>query len=674
MARSSLWSIVLFGLLPLLGLWGCGSGGGGGSTPSLNGPTNLKVTGDLGTSPSLEFTWTAPANKIDGYEFESAVGAGTFARVGTDLIPASWTFGYLSFDPSALPEDTEMKFRMRAVQGTATSPYSNVVSSSIGLKRPTFDSAVSGAEGIALKWTNNSALADSLTLERGESTTYGGANTWTVIPGVPFGSTTYLDAQAPENTYVNYRVTYSKGSKAAQAVSYILSTSLKAPVALGATPLVEGVILTWDNRSTEATEVVVSRASGYSAYPYYQDIAHLAPTAAFYQDLQLATGFYTYRVEARRGTSMVAASLPVQVMTLPTPGALALAAPAIKSMPPSVMGAMDASGAWTFAQNLNYGGLGIATPSGTDWVSHPLANASALVAPMLQLDSLDHPHTVYLRKVMQGSDEVAITHAWFDGAAWQTEEVARRILYQSSATSGITFTLDGTDGLHLVWLKESMSAAGLEYAFKGTDGAWKTESLDVITPAPSTLGSFRLAVDASGVPHVLVGAWQDIFLLQRQGPAQWNWEKVPSGTATAGWYDTLDFVFSYRGDLHVFFTRAHVPLDSVNVSDLCDVRKVGGAWTSIQVLATKGFTGSSSPTYCARSLMSDRIAIRFHGTTGQQLFTLDQDTWSTIILGPSESTRPYFGFDKNDKFYLLQKLGYDPGTGPATYVLYREAP
>lgn len=676
MTRPSLWLIVLLGIYSLLGLSGCGGSGsgGGGGTPALNGPTNLTVTGNLSLSNYLDFSWTAPANRIDGYEFETAVGSGSFTKLGPDLIPASWTSGIATFDLTALPEDSELRCRMRAVLGTTVSPYSNVVASPIGLRKPVFNSAVNGAEGIDLKWTNNSSVADTLTLERGTSSDNGVTWTWSVIPAVSFGSTAYLDTQAPEGAYIFYRVTYSKGALTAQASSYSLSTSLKAPTALVATPMVEGVSLTWENHSAGATEVVVMRASDLSSYPSYQAVAHLAPTATSYQDLLLATGFYTYRVEARKASTSATSSLPVQVATLPAPGSLSLLAPAIKAMPPSLMGALDSNGAWTFAQNINYSTYQIATPSGTAWVSNPLTNASALVEPMLQLDSQDRPHTVYLRKVMQGSEEVAITHAWFDGATWRTEEVARRILSGSSPSGGITFTLDGADGLHLAWHKGSYSASGLEYAYKDLDGTWKTESLDVVTPAPTSLGSFRLTTDASGVPYFLLGTWQEIFLLQRQGPNQWQWEKVPTGTASTSSYDAMDLLISYRGDLHVFFTRTHQPFDSANYSDLCDIRKAGGAWTPIQVVTTTGLTSSTAATYFARSLKSDRIAIRFQGSSGQQLLTLDQDTWSTLLLGPSDGNRPYLGFDKNDKFYLLQKVGYSSGTALSTYVYYSEAP
>jgi len=672
MARPSFWIIVLLCFFSLLGVSGCG-GKSGGDKPALNGPTNLKVSGDLSASSSLDFSWTRPANTIDGYQFEAALGSDPFTRLGTDLIPASWTSAYATFDTAALPEDTEMRFRMRAVLGTDVSGYSNVATYPIGLRKPTFDSAVSGADGIALKWTNNSSLADTLTLERGTSTSWGGTYVWSEIPGVAFGTTAYLDTQAAESSYLTYRVTYSKGTRTAQATSFALSTSLKAPTSLVATPMVEGVSLSWVNRSAGATEVVVERASGVTSYPNYQEVAHLAPTATSYEDLQLATGFYTYRVGARKTSVPAAPSLPVQVATLPTSGSLSLLPPAIKSMPASVMGAMDSSGAWTLAQYLTYSSYGIALPSGTEWVSNPLTNASALADPMLQMDSQDHPHTVYLRKVLQGSEEVAITHAWHDGAAWHTEEVARRILSGNSPSGGITFTLDRADGLHLAWHKGSYSPSGLEYAYKNADAAWTIESLDVVTPVPTNLSSFRLTTDASGVPHVLVATWQEVFLLQRQGPNQWQWEKVPTGTASTSYYDTMELLISYRGDLHVFFTRAHDPIDTVNYSDLCEIRKVGGAWTPIQVVTTAGFTGSTSA-YFARSLKSDRIAIRFTGAAGQQLLTLDQDIWSAFTLGPSDSNRPYLGFDKNDKFYLLQQLAYSSGTGPSTYVFYAEAP
>lgn len=106
MARPSLWFIVLFGILSLLGVSGCSSGKSGGGKPALNGPTNLQVTGDLLASSSLDFSWTKPGNSIDGYEFEAAVGSDPFTRLGTDLIPAFWTEAYVTFNLTALPEDS----------------------------------------------------------------------------------------------------------------------------------------------------------------------------------------------------------------------------------------------------------------------------------------------------------------------------------------------------------------------------------------------------------------------------------------------------------------------------------------------------------------------------------------------------------------------------------------
>ncbi|BDU73933.1 phage tail protein [Mesoterricola silvestris] len=673
MPRPSVWLIVLVGLLALLGASGCSSGKGGG-TSGLNGPTNLTVTGDLSVSPYLNYTWTAPTNRIDGYEFEVALGDGSFTKLGQDLVPASWTAAYATFDPAALPENSELRARMRAVLGTTYSPYSNEVRSPLGLKAPTFTSATSVVGGISLKWTNNSSVADAMTLERGTSATYGSTYAWDVIPGVSFGATDYLDSQAPEGGYVCYRITYSKGTKTVQATSDPLSTGLKSPGSVVATPLVEGVSLTWQNHSAGATEVVVTRASGLSTYPSYQDVAHLAPTASSYQDLLLASGYYTYRIEARKTGSAAAPSLPVMVVTLPTAGSLSLAAPVIKSLPPSVMGALDGNGAWTFAQYVNYSSYVIATPSPTGWVTNPLTNAASLVEPKLRLDSQGRPHTVYLRQVMQGSSEMAIVHAWSDGAVWQTEEVARRTLGYSSSTNTITFTLDGADALHVAWSKDSYSATGFEYAYKDATGTWKVESLDVVSPAPGVVYSFRLTTDASGVPSVLLGAWQELYLLQRQGPNAWKWEKIPTGVAISSWYDTLDLLFSYRGDLHVFYTRPHTPYDSSIGSELCEIRKVDGAWTPVQVIGTTGANGSTQNAYFARSAKTDRIVIHFRGPSGQQLVTFSNDVWSSQTLGPYESNRPYLGFDGNDKFYLLQMIGYTSSSSPATYVLYSEAP
>jgi len=612
--------------------------------------------------PALfHFTWTRPTTSFDGYEFEGRVGTGSYAKLHDGLIPNTWTEAFYDAG-SGLPELATFSARLRVMRGTTPSAYSNEASLHLPLRAPTVYSAYPVSGGLSISWWNNSQVADTLLLERGVGE---GTTTWTTLPGVPFGSTSWLDRNAPEGVSCLYRVTYSKGQDSARASSYPTTTPMVAPTQLTATPLVEAVHLAWQNPSTVATETAIMRATGLDYYNSYQQVAVVPAGTTSYDDTQLATGYYTYRLENRKTGVTTAQSDSIQVVTLP-PQNGASVLPTLLTLPQAGVIRRGSTGAWFLSGDYTYNPM-VRIPSGDSWLDFIPNNAQSWSAPYFLLDSQDRPHLVYTRTVVQGSQEVALMHAWKDEAGWQSEEITRRALYSSSAMSPFTFALDGQDHLHLLWLKSTGSLQDLEYAVKGSDGAWSIEKLSGMSSTFS-MGSYRLTLDPTGQPHVVVGAWQDLFHLTRAS-GSWSVESVPSNGASTGWYDFLGVVSSAPDAVTVLASRAHQPYDGSY--DLMMFRKSAGSWLPEEVVLTTTGYASFNGTLAVNKT-GTRFGLYHTSSGGGMLRIWTSGVWSSTLVGPSSYGTPQLGFDASDKLYLLVPAGYGSTQSAYPYVLYQE--
>lgn len=646
----------------------CGGGSGGsapsgGGTPAPDGPTGLRVS--IYQAPAvLRFVWTRPTQAFDGYEFEGKVGSGAYAKLNQTLIPNTWTEAYLDLTGSSVELET-YTFRMWAVRGTAASPYSNESSIRMGLNAPSI-SAYSGQNGITVSWWNTSIVADTLKLERG--VVNDGATSWTPLPSVTFGVTSFVDTAAPEGASCTYRVTYSKGQDSISATSNTASTGMSAPGQPTATPLVEGVRLNWTNSSQVATEVAVMRASGLDAYPSYQQVALLAAGTTTYTDQPLATGYYTYRLENRKSGISPAYSNPVQVVTLP-PQSGASIYPTILGLPQANIIRRTSQGAWVLGGSYQYD-IQVREPAGSGWATYTPSSAQAWSSPFFLLDSHDQPHLIYTRQVMQGSSEVALMHAWRQETTWQVEEVARRTLYSSSATNSYTFVLDTTDRLHLMWLKSGGAVADLEYALREANGTWTIESPVTFT-TQSLLGTYKLVVDPTGQPHLFIGAWQELYHLTRSG-GTWAKESIPAPGVSVGWYDFMGCAASAPDTCAVLMMRAHQPYDGKY--DLVMFRKDAGVWQTGDTVFTTDAYGSSFQGTLVPNRSSSKLALYHASSSGGMLRIWSAGTWTSTVVGPSSYGTPLLGFDPADKLYLLLPAGWGGSSSLYPYVLYSETP
>jgi hypothetical protein len=260
-------------------------------------------------------------------------------------------------------------------------------------------------------------------------------------------------------------------------------------------------------------------------------------------------------------------------------------------------------------------------------------------------------------------------HAWHDATGWQSEEIARRTLYSSSAQSPCTFALDTQDRLHLLWLKGGGTLQDLEYAVKGTDGAWIIEGLTGMS-STSFLGNYKLVLDPTGQPHVLVAAWQNFFHQTRSG-GTWTVESILTNGASVGWYDSMGAVASGPDSITLLAPRMRQPYDGSY--DLVMFRKLAGAWKPEEiVLTTSGYSTFNGT--LASNKSGTRFGLYYATTGGSMLRVWTAGVWTSSLVGPSSYGTPLLGFDPLDKIFLLVPAGYGGSNNNYPYVLYQEQP
>jgi len=129
-------------------------------------------------------------------------------------------------------------------------------------------------------------------------------------------------------------------------------------------------------------------------------------------------------------------------------------------------------------------------------------------------------------------------HAWYDGASWKTEEIARRVLSPGDATQVLRFDL-GPDGtLHASWQAGPDPSKGLEVA-KRVGGSWQLENVSLALGAPYQVRwvDHFLAGDDAGEPHLAVVQWDHTLLHVHRVSGAWTAEVVPAGAVSVLWGD-----------------------------------------------------------------------------------------------------------------------------------------
>jgi len=323
------------------------------------------------------------------------------------------------------------------------------------------------------------------------------------------------------------------------------------------------------------------------------------------------------------------------------------------------------SGPWALATTSPFGVISNNDP----WAPYFPNNSYRSVDNVLQVDAQGHPHLVYLMLNPQNSQEAILRHAWFDGSLWQTEDMGKTQLLYSSY-GGYSYTLDGSGQPHalLEQAQNAGSTSSLAYIHK-VAGSWTQESLGGINPVVSC-SSYRLRLDRSNAPHVLVGSWNTLYECTNDPQGNWTAAALPTGTVQLISNGINDGIWTDADNATLVYSNQSYDSGYGYATNLMCLRKVAGVW---QLPLTIGSTdlGASSAQLEA-SPDGSRIAVLVNSGLGLKTYHLDEKGWHETLVTNLAGDYSYntlfrLGFDSSNKAHILIKKTY-----PTTYTEFKE--
>jgi FtsP/CotA-like multicopper oxidase with cupredoxin domain/transcriptional regulator CtsR len=288
-------------------------------------PTNLAAT--LQNASTISLTWSDNATNETGFVVERSVNGGVFTQIAAPG-PGANT-GSMSYTDSTVAAGSSYVYRVKAVNGTLSSAYSNTATVSIPAvpAAPTsLTATLRTGPQVSLTWRDNATNETGFVVERSVN---GGAYVQITAPGpnTRTGNMTYVDRTAVTGNSYTYKVKAVNGivsSAYSNTATVNIPIVMAAPTNLRAT-LQTGpqVSLTWQDNATNETGFVVERSVNGGAYV---QIAAPGPNTKTgnmtYTDKTVAAGkTYTYRVKAVSGTASSTYSNTTSV-SVPTPPAV----------------------------------------------------------------------------------------------------------------------------------------------------------------------------------------------------------------------------------------------------------------------------------------------------------------------------------------------------------------
>jgi hypothetical protein len=282
----------------------------------LNPPMALG-TATSPTPTQIQLQWQDTNNNESGYKVEhSPTGSAPWTADCTTPVNVT------TCTVSGLTEGTQYTLQVWAFNAVSISE-TQTLNQATALNAPTgLGAALTPANQVSLTWTNTSAAAKNIEVQRSPN----GSSGWTTIAIPDVSGTTQIYTDGPaglaENTPYFYRVRAVNpaiGSSSLYSANATVSTQLAAPTGLLAAPILPTRIdLFWTNNSLQATGVVVERSldglSGWSV------IASLPASASSYTDTDGGAGLapntrYYYRLRAVGASLNSLYTLPVQAIT-----------------------------------------------------------------------------------------------------------------------------------------------------------------------------------------------------------------------------------------------------------------------------------------------------------------------------------------------------------------------
>jgi len=177
-------------------------------TPQVAPAAPTSLTANLVAGPRVSLTWLDNATTETGFVVERANGTGVFATLAT-VGPRTRTGG-VTYTDTTVTADGAYTYRVKAVNGTVSSAYSNTVAVSV----PTLPAAPSGlsatavraggSDTVTLRWTDNATNEASFTIQRSTSAAF--TINVVTINNVVANSTSYVQTGVPSRTTYYYHV------------------------------------------------------------------------------------------------------------------------------------------------------------------------------------------------------------------------------------------------------------------------------------------------------------------------------------------------------------------------------------------------------------------------------------------------------------------------------------
>jgi titin len=272
------------------------AGSSAGSSP-VAAPSGLSATAVSGSQINL--SWTDNSTNETSFVVERDVSA-SFAAPTTFTVAANAT----TFSNPGLPAGSTYYYRVKAVNATDTSAYSNSANATTQnpVAAPSGLSATAASSTrIDLAWTDNSANETSFLVERDTSAAFASPTATTVAAN----ATSFSDTGLTPGTTYYYRVkgrNTTDTSPPSNTASAATSNPIPAPSGLAATAVSGSQVnLAWTDNSSNETGFVVQRdTSAAFASP---TATTLAANATSYSSTGLTPGVtYYYRVKATNAT------------------------------------------------------------------------------------------------------------------------------------------------------------------------------------------------------------------------------------------------------------------------------------------------------------------------------------------------------------------------------------
>ena len=625
---------------------GCGGGSSGQQSADLLPPADLAAAPG-GSFDQLVLSWTEPTSRVDGYELEGRANGGAWASLHAGLVP--WGSIGASLDlVSTLPELTTLGFHIRSARGAARSAWSPEATFLRGIRPPPgLTATLTDVPSIQLAWSNASAVADAVVVERADADAFGQAiGAWSPLP-IAFGVTSWEDRAVHELVHHAYRVRYGKGGTwSADATAFAGPVPLLAPVGLTATLEAGGVRLGWTNRSQVATRLTLTR------WPSGTPVELPATATNALDPVALPWPSTRYQLDAAApdaaGAPIASAwcALPPYEVAGPS-GPLQASNPAIPSAP----GLRRGGDGW-----FHWIGAGVSGPTVVSQQPmgpaeiHALSFASP-VGWAVAIDGAGQPHAVGSTPPT-GPGSPVFVHEWRTSTGWTSGVIAG---YQGGGST-MVFTVDGLGRLHLLEnLQHCVVVAG----------ACTMEPV----PQPAgwaTSGAAALVVASDGTAAVLTTGYgataMPIAVATRAPSGGWSVEEVP---VDGGLNPEPRLQLGPGGDLGLLYHH-HNPANPPVEMDVRYVERRGGAWGAPEDLGPTQFTlfGVAASSDLSRVVASTRPGTLME--TDLVFWSRGPSGWTAATLGHGDNGLAAHGVLPSGKAWLLiQPSAYpfplDPG-------------